>query len=278
MTQHYPLQSSERERRRLKMQSQALIPMSLRLLDGAGVGPGSRVLELGCGNGELTKLIAQRVGPSGQVVAIDRDPAQIDAAGQTLHAEGLGNVVLQVAEAEAFSPDRPFDAVIARYFLLYATDPEAMVAKAATWLRPAGAMGFLEMDFYRGVGSRIWPLPLPETERAIGFIADAMLDAGVQPHLSARLPSLLSRYGEVEAELAAPLQMGAESVELPLEAVRSVQATARRIGRADHADHDVDRLLQAELSRRDRHTVTIPPLSVAAWVRLRSGSRPATLA
>lgn len=43
---------------------------------------------------------------------------------------------------------------------------------------------------------------------------------------------------------------------------------ARKLGRADAGDHDVDALLAAELVGRDHRTVTVPPLSVAASVRL----------
>ena len=265
MTQEmYPLTSSDRERQRLRTQAEALRPMTLRMLDGAAIGPGARVLELGCGTGEVTALIAERVGPSGEIVAIDRDPAQIEAARARL--AGQRNIQWIVSEIDDFQPTAAFDAVVGRYVLIYLRDPEQTVAHAARWLRPGGRLAFLEMDFHRGAASIIWPAPSAATARAIAFIADVMLDAGVQPHMAARLPSMLSGLGAVQAEVGAPIQLGARSVELPLEAVRSVQPTARRLHRPDADDHDVDALLQAELAGRDARTVTVPPLSVAAWV------------
>jgi hypothetical protein len=128
------------------------------------------------------------------------------------------------------------------------------------------------MDFARGVRSRIWPPPSPATARAILFIGDVMLDAGVHTDMAARLPSLLAAYGDVGCEQSAEPQFGADSVELPLEAVRSVQATARRLGRPDADAHDVDALIAAEQAARSADTVTVPPLSVAAWVRVDTGS------
>ncbi|MGY4827331.1 class I SAM-dependent methyltransferase [Sphaerotilaceae bacterium SBD11-9] len=268
MTQDYPLESTDRERRRLKMQAAALVPLTERMLSGAGVLPGARVLELGCGSGDVTELIARRVGPAGEVIALDRDPSQVAAASDRSHSAGHRNVGFVVSEVVSFQPTGLFDAIVGRYFLMYVPDPEAVLAQAARWLRPGGSLGFLEMDFFRGVRSRIWPPASSETVQAIEFIADVMLDAGTHPDMAARLPSMLSHYGDVAAELSAPLQFGAASVELPLEAVRSVAPTARRLGRADADDHDVDQLLATEVGRRDRHTVTVPPLSVAAWVRV----------
>ncbi len=74
--------------------------------------------------------------------------------------------------------------------------------------------------------------------------------------------------GSVQVQTSAPLQYGARSIELPLEAVRSVTPMARKLGRADADHHDVDALLARELAGRDEHTVTVPPMSVAAWVQL----------
>jgi cyclopropane fatty-acyl-phospholipid synthase-like methyltransferase len=268
MAQTYPLASTDRERRRLKMQAEALVPLTERMLSGAGIGPGNRVLELGCGGGDVTELIAKRVGATGSVVTIDRDPLQVSAATNRLHSAGHHNVELVVTEMASFRPTGWFDAIVGRYFLIYVSSPEAAIARAAKWLRPGGSLAFLEMDFFRGVRSSIWPPASSQTLRAIELIADVMLDAGIHPDMAARLPSILSHYGEVTAEVSAPIQFGASSIELPLEALRSVVPTARKLGRCDADRYDVDELLATEMGGRDHHTVTVPPLSVAAWVRI----------
>ena len=265
---NYPLHSNDKERHRLQMQAQAIRPLTERMLTGAGVTKGSRVLELGCGSGELTLLLASRVGPEGEVLAMDSDPVQIEAAALRLAAAGFHNVRFVTSELDDFEPAQAFDAVVGRYFLLYIPNPEAAVARVAQWVRPGGAMAFLEMDFFRGVHSSIWPPASPEVQQAILFIGDVMLDAGINPHMAARLPSMLTHYGNVQAETSAPLQFGAGSVELPLEAVRSVTPMARKLGRADADRYDVDTLLATELAHRNDHTVTVPPMSIAAWVRL----------
>src|SRR5271155_2269147 len=148
MTQEYPLANTDAERRRLKMQSEALVPITERMLSGAGVGFGSRVLELGCGSGDVTTLIASRVGPTGEVIAMDRDPAQVMAATERLRQAGHRNVHHVVSEIETFEPTGTFDAVIGRYFLIYVSNPEAVVHRAVNWSRPGGFVAFMEMDFF----------------------------------------------------------------------------------------------------------------------------------
>lgn len=250
------------------MQAQAILPLTQTMLTGARITVGSRVLELGCASGDMTLLLARSVGPSGTVVAIDRDPVQLKVAASRMAAAGFYNVQFVLADLNDYTPAQAFDAVVGRYFLLYLPNPEAAVERVGQWLRPGGTLAFLEMDFFRGVHSSIWPPAAPATHDAIVFIGDVMLDAGINPHMAVRLPSILSHYGHVQAHTSAPPQFGAHSIELPLEAVRSVIPMAYKLGRPDAHHHDVDALLRTELKNRDQHTVTIPPVSVAAWVQL----------
>jgi ubiquinone/menaquinone biosynthesis C-methylase UbiE len=78
MTQaKYILGHSQEEIRRLTFQGAILRPFTERLLRNAEIGPGMRVLDLGCGAGDVSMLAAELVGPSGSVVGIDRNPQVI---------------------------------------------------------------------------------------------------------------------------------------------------------------------------------------------------------
>jgi SAM-dependent methyltransferase len=61
------------ERDRLALMSALLDPFEITHIARLGVGPGWRCLELGCGNGSIAKALAQRVAPTGRVVASDID-------------------------------------------------------------------------------------------------------------------------------------------------------------------------------------------------------------
>ena len=68
----YALGHSSAEIQRLKNQAAMLRPITERLLRSAGIDAGMRVLDLGCGAGDVSMLAAELVGPAGFVVAIDR--------------------------------------------------------------------------------------------------------------------------------------------------------------------------------------------------------------
>ena len=65
------------ELRRPIFQAVILRPVAARLLHDAEIGPGMRLLDLGCGVGDVTMLVAGTVGPSGSVIGIDRSPQAI---------------------------------------------------------------------------------------------------------------------------------------------------------------------------------------------------------
>ena len=61
------------EHQRLNLMSSLLDPMEQAYIATLGVGPGSRCLELGCGNGSISQALSALVGPTGYVVASDID-------------------------------------------------------------------------------------------------------------------------------------------------------------------------------------------------------------
>jgi protein-L-isoaspartate O-methyltransferase len=79
-TSHYSLGNSDAEHERLIWQSSRLAPLTERLLREAGIGPGQRVLDLGSGVGDVAMLVARLVGPSGEVVGVERNTHSIARA------------------------------------------------------------------------------------------------------------------------------------------------------------------------------------------------------
>lgn len=90
-----------------------LSPRLAAVLKALPLRPGMRVLEVGCGPGALARAIAERVGPEGHVLGIDRSPLAIGAAQS---APDRGSLEFRVSSAEEFRLRRdepPFDLVVA---------------------------------------------------------------------------------------------------------------------------------------------------------------------
>jgi ubiquinone/menaquinone biosynthesis C-methylase UbiE len=151
-----------------------------RMLDAAGVVSGARVLDLGTGTGDTAVLAALRVGPSGRVLATDISEAMLKAAAETAKEAAAGNLDFQLADAGALELDAAsFDAVIARFSLMFVPDLPAALGGIFRVLRPAGGLGAIVwasaeenpfLSFPARVARRTDRLRLPE-ERVAGPFA-----------------------------------------------------------------------------------------------------------
>jgi SAM-dependent methyltransferase len=94
----YILGHSPMEMRRLMTQADVLRPITERLLRAAGVNHGMRVLDVGCGVGDVSMLVAELVGPAGFVVGIDRNADAVAMqANARARSAGLKNVDFRLA-------------------------------------------------------------------------------------------------------------------------------------------------------------------------------------
>ena len=78
MDRSYVLGHSARELDRLDLQGVLYRDITRRALLDGGLQSGMRVLDIGCGSGDVARIAAQIVGPCGSVLGVDRDPAQPD--------------------------------------------------------------------------------------------------------------------------------------------------------------------------------------------------------
>jgi ubiquinone/menaquinone biosynthesis C-methylase UbiE len=140
----YVLGHTNAEQLRLIRQARVLAPFTNRLFRDAGIASGMRVLDIGCGMGDVTMLAAQLVGPTGRVVSIDRDQASIETAQRRVSAIGLENVRFHQADLLTFEDAEPFDAIVSRLVLEFVPDTTAAIKRLRDLLRPGGVMAFQE--------------------------------------------------------------------------------------------------------------------------------------
>jgi SAM-dependent methyltransferase len=112
-----------------------------------GLKPGQRVLDVGCGSGNMACWIADQVGPSGSVLGIDNSAGQIEVAREQARSRGLANVEFQTADA--YSPRLPensFDLVYCRLVLMHLTQPADAMRSMRSLVKSGGTVLCEEMD------------------------------------------------------------------------------------------------------------------------------------
>ena len=114
-------------------------PATEIMLDMAAIGPGHRVLDVAAGAGDQTLQVAERVGPSGHVLATDIAPNILEFAAENARRGGYGNVETRVMDGEQLDvPEGAFDAVISRVGLIYFPDRQRALAAMYRALKPGG--------------------------------------------------------------------------------------------------------------------------------------------
>jgi len=201
--QRYPFGYGDEELQRLGEQHRVWQDENQRLLSRAGFHEGDTLVDLGCGPGFTTLDLARRVGPTGRIIAVDRDGERsIPRLREATEAAGFENVEARVADLERFDlPPGSVDGVYGRWVLMYLPDGEAraLATRVAKWLRPGGACALAEFCNYRHIG--IYP-PIEH----FGLVVEALMrgaagERGGNPEIGCVLPGLLDEAG-LDVELA----------------------------------------------------------------------------
>ncbi|MGL4966575.1 MAG: class I SAM-dependent methyltransferase [Inquilinus sp.] len=264
----YILGHSQAELRRLMLQASILQPITRRLLLEAGLRPGMRVLDIGCGTGDVSLLAAELAGLHGSVVGIDRSAEAVATARGRAEAFGLHNVAFREAEAGAFDDPDPFDLAVGRYVLIHQADPAALLRAVTARVRPGGTVAFHEIVLYGE--SPTWP-PVPLVTEVWDGVMAAF--ASVLPHrdVASRLVEHFHRAGLGNPSLfcETPVGGGPDSPVYAwfVQTLRSLQPQIERIGRPVPADIDTleDRLRDEAVAA---HAQLVGPHQFCAWARV----------
>jgi SAM-dependent methyltransferase len=179
----YPLGHSQHELRRLSRQAQAFEPFTRQLFQQAGIAPGMRVLDVGCGGGDVAFLVADLVGPAGEVVGVDRVPSALQWAISRAQFRSVSNTRFLEGDPAGMAFDEPFDAVVGRLVLMYYPDPVDALRKLQNHLCPGGLAVFQEFDL---ANCRSLP-PVPTFDHTVTLIRQTLLATGARVQLGLEL-------------------------------------------------------------------------------------------
>jgi SAM-dependent methyltransferase len=238
----YVLGHSAAEVERLMAQARVYEPLTQHFLLDAGIEAGMRVLDVGCGVGDVSFLAARIAGPAGQVVGIDQSPTAIEAASRRSQEMAVSNVRFLVGDAGAMAFEEPFDAAIGRFVLQFSNDPSTLLREIATHVRPGGIIAFQEVDWS---GCRSLPT-LPTFTRCIGWGVEAMRGSGADPYLGLKLYHVFTAAGFPAPALSLRAGIGA-GPDQPIYTsiaglMRSLLPAMEQLGIASAEEVDIDTL------------------------------------
>ena len=144
----YALGHTPREYERLRAQARDWEAATTRILDQISLPADASCLDVGCGPGETTRLLAQRVGPGGRVLGIDVDASLGTLAVEMLHGSGYRHCAFRAHDLTAHEPvpGGPFDLVYARLVLIHLPDRAAVLARLWDAVAPGGYLVVQDYD------------------------------------------------------------------------------------------------------------------------------------
>ena len=188
----YALGYTDAEHDRLIRQAALIAPYTERLFREAGIGPGHHVLDLGSGMGDVSMLVAKLVGPSGEVVGIERDATSIERAQARVAAAGLRNVTFLKTDVNNIVIDQLFDAAVGRFVLMFLPDPVSVLRSVSRLVRPGGVLAFQEPSWapMLALGSR-----LPLWSKLLASIHETALRSGMNMEMGLALYRVFQEAG-----------------------------------------------------------------------------------
>jgi SAM-dependent methyltransferase len=266
----YALGHSDRELDRLAMQARLIDPITRRFFREAGIVPGMRVLDVGCGPGDTTFLAADLVGEMGEVVGVDRAPAALVAARARADVLSLHNVSFRQGDPADMLFEQPFDAVVGRSVLVFQSDPAAMLRKLVTHVRPGGVVAFHEPDFD---SERSFP-PSPTYDSCCRWVAETLRLSGADPHMGIKLFAafVVAGLGAPSIPLESVITGSANSadhVQFKTELACTLVPEMERLGVATAGEVDSETLAERVLAEViARGSVIVGRSEIGAWSRV----------
>jgi 2-polyprenyl-3-methyl-5-hydroxy-6-metoxy-1,4-benzoquinol methylase len=255
----------EDERRRLGLLQALNDPATIAHLEGVGVGPGWRCLEVGGGGGSIARWLCDRVGPDGFVVATDLDTRFLDE----IEADNLEvrrhDIVNDELERESY------DLVHSRFLLEHLPEYRDVLHRMIDALKPGGWLVAEDVDFAGAIMADVEQRPgVPaESKPTAAELTERMLTMaqarGIQAELGRRLPELLHEAGLVEIGGEGHTNFiwsGTEQSELGRLSID--QATKLAVGAGLLGQEDRDRYMSLFT---DPKVGSFSPLRFGAWGR-----------
>jgi SAM-dependent methyltransferase len=189
----YVLGTHDEEIARLGLQHRVWRPTVLECWQKAGIGPGTRVIDVGAGPGFATLDLAEIVGPTGEILAAERSSRFLEIATKACADRGFSNVRFRNMDLMNESLGvKDFDAAWCRWVACFVSSPATLVQRIADALRKGGVAVFHE---YSNYGTFQFAPRRPPMESFAREVEASWRAAGGEPNIGLELPVLLPAAG-----------------------------------------------------------------------------------
>jgi SAM-dependent methyltransferase len=189
----YVLGTGDEELARLGLQHRAWQPCTLSAWRVAGIGHGQTVLDVGCGPGYASMDLAELVGPSGRVVAIDKSEKFLNALDAERRRRGLTNITAHQADLDRGGfPTVIANAAWCRWVFAFLRRPREVLTRLA---RTIGPGGFIVIHEYFDYATWRAAPRCPELEEFVRCVMASWRDNGGEPDIALSLPLWLEELG-----------------------------------------------------------------------------------
>ncbi|MDX1520656.1 MAG: class I SAM-dependent methyltransferase [Anaerolineae bacterium] len=264
----YVLGHSRHELDRLIHQARFWGDLTENVLRLAGLKPGMRVLDVGCGAGDVSFLAASLVGPEGAVIGVDKSPEATALASQRGQAAGLTNVHFITHDLSTFTIDKPVDALIGRLVLMYFADPAVILRRLTRFLKPGGLVVFHEIDTSGSKSEPACELFTTAVER----IEQTLTRAGADIKMGLKLARVFQEAGLPRPQMiqGARVENGpdSEAYTVVTQLTRTLLPLMERTGIATAAEVEIDTLAdRLRVEAVALNTTWVLPAFIGAWTR-----------
>jgi ubiquinone/menaquinone biosynthesis C-methylase UbiE len=243
----YVLPREDEEYQRLERQAKVWEEATRQTLARAGLSPGQRCLDVGCGTGSVMRIMGEMVGPAGSVLGLDVDERIGRHSTNILNHEQPGRHAFARTDMTATDAveGSPFDVVFARLFIFHMADPVAALRKLWAAVAPGGVLVVMDFDL---APSR--SIPRNETfERALDLSRAVFARAGRDISIGTNLAVHFAAAGigmPDRAEVASIILPNSIAIVGLRSVLRSLKQAGVAMGVADSAAFDQ---IDADLER-----------------------------
>lgn len=199
----YSIQGGDEGSKRLDILCRTLEKSTGAFLANANLNKVERALDLGCGNGKVTAVLAEKMSDNGQVLGVDISKQNIEIATHYAKTKAIQNMAFETLDAYKLNSKNAYDLIYSRFLLSHLPHPEMVLAKVLSALKQGGRLLIEETDFS---GHFCYPKST-YFDQYVGLYQALLKKRGADANLGQRMIKLLQDNGfkVVQLQIAQPV-------------------------------------------------------------------------